>query len=120
MITSALLLSSYLHLVDLQLLRNRLVATARSSMKKLESLGQVYGGMQDAYWKMQTPLVHQEPSSQVRGACGLFITLPFPFHLYDMITDNSYLAYNSEVLLYVLKVPYSKTDAKRIFHHSLF
>ncbi|KHN44685.1 Putative boron transporter 2 [Glycine soja] len=47
-----------------QLLRNRLVATARSSMKKLESLGQVYGGMQDAYWKMQTPLVHQEPSSQ--------------------------------------------------------
>ena len=64
-------------------------------MKKLESLGQVYGGMQDAYWKMQTPLVHQEPSSQVRGACGLFITLPFPFYLYDMITDNSFLAYNS-------------------------
>uniref|UniRef100_A0A0R0G158 Bicarbonate transporter-like transmembrane domain-containing protein n=1 Tax=Glycine max TaxID=3847 RepID=A0A0R0G158_SOYBN len=47
-----------------QLLRNRLVATARSSMKKLESLGQVYGSMQDSYWQMQTPLVHQEPSAK--------------------------------------------------------
>ncbi|KAK7412858.1 hypothetical protein VNO78_04546 [Psophocarpus tetragonolobus] len=47
-----------------QLLRNRLVTTARSSMRKQESLGQVYGSMQDAYWQMQTPLTHQEPSSQ--------------------------------------------------------
>ncbi|XP_027931183.1 boron transporter 1-like [Vigna unguiculata] len=47
-----------------QLLRNRLVAAARSSMRKLESLGQVYGSMQDAYWQMQTPLVHEESSSQ--------------------------------------------------------
>ncbi|KAL2341617.1 hypothetical protein Fmac_009557 [Flemingia macrophylla] len=47
-----------------QLLRNRLVATARSAIKKLENLGQVYGSMQDAYWQMQTPLVHQHPSSQ--------------------------------------------------------
>ncbi|XP_061370458.1 boron transporter 1-like [Gastrolobium bilobum] len=47
-----------------QLLRNRLVATARSCMRKQESLGQVYGSMQDAYWQMQTPLTHQEPSSR--------------------------------------------------------
>ncbi|KAK7329615.1 hypothetical protein VNO77_23785 [Canavalia gladiata] len=47
-----------------QLLRNRLVAAAWSSIRKQESLGQVYGNMQDAYWQMQTPLVHQETSSQ--------------------------------------------------------
>ncbi|KAK7332641.1 hypothetical protein VNO80_29396 [Phaseolus coccineus] len=47
-----------------QLLRNRLVAAARSSMRKQECLGQVYGSMQDAYWQMQTPLVHEESSSQ--------------------------------------------------------
>jgi len=62
-----LLLSSYLYLGDLQLLRNRLVAAARSSMRKQECLGQVYRSMQDAYWQMQTPLVHEESSSQVHG-----------------------------------------------------
>ncbi|XP_027334207.1 probable boron transporter 2 isoform X1 [Abrus precatorius] len=46
-----------------QLLRKQLVATARGSMKKQESLEQVYESIQDAYWQMQTPLVHQEPSS---------------------------------------------------------
>ncbi|KAJ1414341.1 Bicarbonate transporter, C-terminal [Sesbania bispinosa] len=47
-----------------QLLRNRLVAKARSCMGKQESLGQIYRSMQDAYWQMQTPLIHQEPSSR--------------------------------------------------------
>ncbi|KAK7303637.1 hypothetical protein RJT34_14548 [Clitoria ternatea] len=47
-----------------QLLRNQLVATARRAMRNQESLGQVYESMQDAYRQMQTPLVHQEPSSQ--------------------------------------------------------
>ncbi|GLT38094.1 hypothetical protein SLA2020_123610 [Shorea laevis] len=45
-----------------QLLRNRLVLTARKSIRKNASLGQLYGNMQEAYHQMQTPLVYQEPS----------------------------------------------------------
>ncbi|KAK9265697.1 hypothetical protein L1049_012586 [Liquidambar formosana] len=47
-----------------QLLRNRLVATARKSMRKNASLGQLYGNMQEAYQQMQTPLVYQEASAR--------------------------------------------------------
>ncbi|XVF62377.1 hypothetical protein PTKIN_Ptkin09bG0003100 [Pterospermum kingtungense] len=47
-----------------QLLRNRLVATARKCMHKNASLGQVYDSMQEAYQQMQTPLVYQEPSAR--------------------------------------------------------
>ncbi|OMO58558.1 Bicarbonate transporter, eukaryotic [Corchorus olitorius] len=47
-----------------QLLRNRLVATARQCMHKNASLGQVYESMQEAYQQMQTPLIYQEPSSR--------------------------------------------------------
>ncbi|KAK9161802.1 hypothetical protein Syun_008143 [Stephania yunnanensis] len=47
-----------------QLLRNRLVATARKSMNKNASLGQVYGNMQEAYNQMQTPLIYQEASAR--------------------------------------------------------
>ncbi|XP_016435717.2 boron transporter 1-like isoform X1 [Nicotiana tabacum] len=47
-----------------QLLRNRLVATARKSMQKNSSLGQLYGNMQEAYQQMQTPLIYQEPSAR--------------------------------------------------------
>ncbi|PON88738.1 Bicarbonate transporter [Trema orientale] len=47
-----------------QLLRNRLVSTARKSMGKNASLGQLYGNMQEAYQQMQTPLIYQEPSSR--------------------------------------------------------
>lgn len=46
----------------MQLLRNRLVATARTSIKKNASLGQLYGNMQEAYQQMQTPLIYQQPS----------------------------------------------------------
>lgn len=49
-----------------QLLRNRLVDTARRSMQKNASLGQLYGNMQEAYQQMQTPLIYQQ-SSSVRG-----------------------------------------------------
>ncbi|KAG8389609.1 hypothetical protein BUALT_Bualt02G0246900 [Buddleja alternifolia] len=45
-----------------QLLRNRLVATARQSIQQNSSLGQLYGNMQEAYRQMQTPLIYQEPS----------------------------------------------------------
>ncbi|XP_010544945.1 PREDICTED: boron transporter 1 isoform X2 [Tarenaya hassleriana] len=44
-----------------QLLRNRLVRTARQSIKTNASLGQLYGDMQEAYNQMQTPLVYQQP-----------------------------------------------------------
>ncbi|XWS38893.1 hypothetical protein CRYUN_Cryun18bG0002200 [Craigia yunnanensis] len=47
-----------------QLLRNRLVATARKRIHKNASLGQVYESMQEAYQQMQTPLIYQEPSAR--------------------------------------------------------
>ncbi|CAA2940983.1 probable boron transporter 2 [Olea europaea subsp. europaea] len=47
-----------------QLLRNQLVATARQSMRKNSSLGQLYGNMQEAYQQMQTPLIYQEASQR--------------------------------------------------------
>ncbi|KAH6777442.1 HCO3- transporter family [Perilla frutescens var. frutescens] len=47
-----------------QLLRNRLVATARKSMQKNSSLAQLYGSMQETYQQMQTPLIYQEPSNR--------------------------------------------------------
>lgn len=50
----------------MQLLRNRLVDTARKSMQKNSSLGQLYGNMQEAYQQMQTPLIYQESSARVR------------------------------------------------------
>lgn len=45
-----------------QLLRNRLVATARESLKSNSSLSQLYGNMQEAYRWMQTPLIYQHSS----------------------------------------------------------
>ncbi|XP_042516119.1 probable boron transporter 2 isoform X1 [Macadamia integrifolia] len=47
-----------------QLLRNRLVATARKSIGKNASLGQLYGNMQEAYQQTQTPLIYQQPATQ--------------------------------------------------------
>lgn len=46
-----------------QLLRNRLVATARESIQKNSNLAQLYGNMQEAYKQMQTPLIYQQPST---------------------------------------------------------
>lgn len=46
-----------------QLLRNKLVSTARKSMAKNSNLGQLYQSMQEAYNEMQTPLVYQLPSA---------------------------------------------------------
>ncbi|XP_039127859.1 probable boron transporter 2 [Dioscorea cayenensis subsp. rotundata] len=47
-----------------QLLRNRLVATARKSMNQNSSLGQLYGNMQEAYQQIQTPLIYQQPAAR--------------------------------------------------------
>ncbi|GLT83794.1 hypothetical protein SLE2022_020650 [Rubroshorea leprosula] len=46
-----------------QLLRNKLVSTARKSMSKKSNLSQLYRNMQEAYNKMQTPLAYQIPSA---------------------------------------------------------
>lgn len=44
-----------------QLLRNKLVSTAKNSIKKNSNLVQLYRSMQEAYNEMQTPLVYQMP-----------------------------------------------------------
>ncbi|KAF7838323.1 putative boron transporter 2 isoform X1 [Senna tora] len=44
-----------------QLLRNKLVSTARKSIRKNQNLSQLYQSMQEAYNEMQTPLVNQMP-----------------------------------------------------------
>ena len=49
----------------IQLLRNRLVKTARECLGKNASLVQVYGKLQEAYQEMQSPLIYQEPSARV-------------------------------------------------------
>ncbi|KAJ0106718.1 hypothetical protein Patl1_18046 [Pistacia atlantica] len=46
-----------------QLLRNKLVSTVRKSLQKNSNLSQLYSNMQEAYNKMQTPLVYQRPSA---------------------------------------------------------
>ncbi|KAL6186560.1 hypothetical protein ACLB2K_042680 [Fragaria x ananassa] len=46
-----------------QLLRNKLVVTARKSIRKNSTLIQLYQNMQEAYNEMQTPLVYQRPSA---------------------------------------------------------
>ncbi|XP_047970285.1 probable boron transporter 2 isoform X1 [Salvia hispanica] len=45
-----------------QLLRNKLVSTARDSISKNANLSQLYRSMQEAYTEMQTPLVYQTPA----------------------------------------------------------
>ncbi|XP_042017290.1 probable boron transporter 2 isoform X2 [Salvia splendens] len=46
-----------------QLLRNKLVSTARDSISKNANLSQLYRSMQEAYTEMQTPLVYQTPAA---------------------------------------------------------
>ncbi|KAL1371610.1 hypothetical protein HN51_001844 [Arachis hypogaea] len=46
-----------------QLLRNKLVSSARKSIQKNLNLSQLYRNMQEAYDQMQTPLSHQMPPS---------------------------------------------------------
>ncbi|KAJ4712343.1 Boron transporter [Melia azedarach] len=44
-----------------QLLRNKLVSTARKSINRNSNLSQLYRNMQEAHKEMQTPLVYQMP-----------------------------------------------------------
>ncbi|CAL9009247.1 unnamed protein product [Prunus brigantina] len=78
-----------------QLLRNRLVATARKSMRKNASLGQLYGNMQEVYRQMQTPLIYQEASArglnelkestiQAASSMGNYIDAPVDETVFDV------------------------------------
>ncbi|KAL6223367.1 hypothetical protein ACLB2K_006754 [Fragaria x ananassa] len=78
-----------------QLLRNKLVATARKSMRKNASLGQLYGNMQEAYHQMQTPLIYQSASSlglnelkestiQAASSMGNYIDAPVDDTVFDV------------------------------------
>ncbi|KAH9313849.1 hypothetical protein KI387_022476, partial [Taxus chinensis] len=44
-----------------QLMRNKLVVTAKRSIQTNSSIGQLYENMQETYQQMQTPLVYQPP-----------------------------------------------------------
>lgn len=46
-----------------ELVRNKLVKTAKRSIEENASLGKLYGDMQQAFQQMQTPLVYQQPST---------------------------------------------------------
>ncbi|MCO5611583.1 hypothetical protein L7F22_065836 [Adiantum nelumboides] len=46
-----------------EMVRNKLVRTAKKSIQNNSSLGQLYGDMQEAFQQMQTPLVFQPSSS---------------------------------------------------------
>eukprot|EP00250_Pteridium_aquilinum_P033316 c5445_g1_i1 orf=831-2828(+) len=46
-----------------ELVRKKLVRTAKKSIQENASLGQLYGDMQEAFQQMQTPLVYQPASS---------------------------------------------------------
>lgn len=62
---------SFIFLFLKQLLRNKLVSTARNSMKKNANLSQLYRSMQEAYNEMQTPLVYQTQRALVISDLGL-------------------------------------------------
>lgn len=80
-----------------QLLRNKLVATARKGIQKNSNLGQLYRSMQEAYNEMQTPLVHQNPPAlglkdlkestiQLASSTG-FIDAPVDETVFDVNKD---------------------------------
>ncbi|RWR94381.1 putative boron transporter 2 [Cinnamomum micranthum f. kanehirae] len=81
-----------------QLLRNRLVATARKSMSKNASLGQLYGNMQDAYRQMQTPLIYQEQSaSGLKELKDSTIQLASSMGTFDAPVDESIFDIEKEI-----------------------
>ncbi|KAF5933176.1 hypothetical protein HYC85_029347 [Camellia sinensis] len=77
-----------------QLLRNKLVSTAKKSMSKNSNLGQLYRSMQEAYNEMQTPLVYQNPSAlnlknstiQLASSTG-YIDAPVDETVFDVDKD---------------------------------
>lgn len=81
-----------------QLLRNRLVATARKSIQKNSSLGQVYGSMQEAYQHMQTPLIYeQQPQTGLKELKESTIQLASSTGSFDAPVDETVFDVEKEI-----------------------
>lgn len=80
-----------------QLLRNRLVKTARESMRMNSSLGQLYGNMQEAYQQMQTPLIHQAPSDGLKELKGSTVQLASSMGNIDAPVDDTVFDVEKEI-----------------------
>ncbi|XP_030938591.1 probable boron transporter 2 [Quercus lobata] len=80
-----------------QLLRNKLVSTARKSISKNSNLGQLYQNMQEAYNGMQTPLAYETPpalglkelkeSTIQLASSGGYIDAPIDETVFDVDKD---------------------------------
>ncbi|XP_075661560.1 putative boron transporter 2 [Castanea sativa] len=80
-----------------QLLRNKLVSTARKSISKNSNLGQLYRNMQEAYNGMQTPLAYETPpalglkelkeSTIQLASSGGYIDAPIDETVFDVDKD---------------------------------
>ncbi|KAK4568625.1 hypothetical protein RGQ29_004151 [Quercus rubra] len=80
-----------------QLLRNKLVLTARKSISKNSNLGQLYRNMQEAYNEMQTPLAYETPpalglkelkeSTIQLASSGGYIDAPIDKTVFDVDKD---------------------------------
>ncbi|KAG4916713.1 hypothetical protein JHK87_054270 [Glycine soja] len=94
--------SSYhydLLLLGFLLLRNKLVVTARKSMGKNASLGQLYGNMLEAYNQMQTPLVYQDPSARNNSCLGQ----SEPYYLYLKSSAYDFLLFMPHIIMTIVQ-----------------
>ncbi|CAN6453130.1 unnamed protein product [Victoria cruziana] len=81
-----------------QLLRNKLVSTARKSIGKNASLSQLYGNMLEAYNQMQTPLVYQPPPGVgLRELKETTVHLASSIGAMDAPVDESIFDVNKEI-----------------------
>ncbi|KAI3897245.1 hypothetical protein MKW92_010606 [Papaver armeniacum] len=82
-----------------QLLRDKLVDTAKKSMEDSASLGEVYGNMQEAYQQMQTPLVFQGPSDRqgLKELKGTTLQLASTLRHIDAPVDESIFDVEKEI-----------------------
>ncbi|XLQ99969.1 hypothetical protein S83_066168 [Arachis hypogaea] len=80
-----------------QILRNQLVATARSCITKKSSLGQLYESMQEAYQQIQSPLVHQEPSRGLKELKESMIQLTSSMESMNAAIDESVFDVEKEI-----------------------
>ncbi|XP_025694453.1 boron transporter 1 isoform X2 [Arachis hypogaea] len=80
-----------------QILRNQLVATARSCITKKSSMGQLYESIKEAYQQMQTPLVHQESSRGLKELKESTIRLTSSMESMNAAIDESVFDVEKEI-----------------------
>ncbi|KAI3894227.1 hypothetical protein MKX03_013874 [Papaver bracteatum] len=82
-----------------QLLRDKLVNTAKKSMEDSASLGEVYCNMQEAYQQMQTPLIYQGPSDRqgLKELKGTTLQLASTLRHIDAPVDESIFDVEKEI-----------------------